>query len=142
MKYESTRLLAILSYNTACQLANNSKSEYQRKFFPKQTQHQNRFARESDPIYYRYRVFCRQAMLWNIVTCLAKGVRGDIHAPKSERGELLKLAKAKWQELQDWSINHSEETKKLIAPLIAEYEIRDKKRKECISLKEAEKCIA
>ena len=127
MKYDLARLLAILSYRTACQLASNAKSGLHRHDSSKQPK--SRFERESNPLFYKYKVFCRQATLWNMITCLAKGqVKGDLHAPKAERGELSKTAKARWAELQDWASNHPEQAKKVISPLLAEYEERRKQR--------------
>ena len=71
----------------------------------------------------------REASIWNIICCLAKGKTGEQHAPKLKRNVYLREAKQRWEKLKAWTINHPKETEELCAPLIAEYEARAKARK-------------
>ena len=88
----------------------------------------------------KYHVFRREAAIWNMITALAKcncnSSRPEIlyerdaekHAPQGFRRQYLREAKRRWENLQKWVERHPQQAEKECAPLIAEYEEREKQR--------------
>lgn len=72
----------------------------------------------------------REASIWNIVTCLAKGKyeQAPRHAPLICRDYYLRIAKKRLESLRVWAAKNPVAANSLCAPLIAEYEKRMQRR--------------
>jgi hypothetical protein len=135
-KYDYARILACKNVKKASILASETKHLY-RTIGSKSL---NCFARESDPLYYKYKISRREAAIWNMITALAKcncnSSRPEIlyernaekHAPQGLRRQYLRVALKRWEALCKWVGKNPEKAAKECAPLIAEYAKRDKQR--------------
>jgi hypothetical protein len=72
----------------------------------------------------------REASIWNIVTCIAKGKheQAPLHAPLELREQYVRLARKRYDSLRAWAGRHPVQAASLCAPLIAEYDRRAKQR--------------
>ena len=129
-KYDYARILACKNVRAASILAQNSRS--------------SRLKPGS-----KYHVFRREAVIWNMITALAKcncnSSRPEIlferdaekHAPQGFRRQYLREAKKRWEALCKWVEKNPKQAEKECAPLIAEYAEREKQRELRKQLQEA-----
>lgn len=121
-----TRILACKKVRTASTLAHNSKCKINWGC--------KRSIRETTPEWYSFKIFRREATLWNMVACLAKGNDPQAlhHAPVAVRSEYMRIAKARWKELQEWVARNPATAKSLCEPLIREYAERAERRRKSV----------